>query len=49
MDDPERLRVFTTLMPFADYVDIELSSTAILKDVVRLAKEDEDEGHRLLS
>jgi 3-dehydroquinate dehydratase-1 len=38
MDDPERLRVFTALMPFADYVDIELSSTAILKDVIRLAK-----------
>jgi 3-dehydroquinate dehydratase-1 len=38
IDDKKRLEIFKTLMPFADYVDIELSSGAILKDVVRSAK-----------
>ena len=38
IDDKKRLEIFKALMPFADYVDIELSSVAILKDVVRSAK-----------
>jgi 3-dehydroquinate dehydratase-1 len=33
----KRLEIFQALMPFADYVDIELSSGTILKDVVRSA------------
>lgn len=36
--DGERLRLFDSLMPFADAVDIELSSGNILKDVINLAK-----------
>ncbi len=35
--DRKRLEIFQALMPFADYVDIELSSGTILKDVVRSA------------
>ncbi len=35
--DKKRLEIFQALMPFADYVDIELSSGTILKDVVRSA------------
>ncbi|MBI5885402.1 MAG: type I 3-dehydroquinate dehydratase [Deltaproteobacteria bacterium] len=38
VDDAERLELFTMLMPFADLVDIELSSGRLLKDVVRLKK-----------
>lgn len=37
MPDKERLGIFKALIPFADMVDIELSSGAILKDVVRSA------------
>ncbi len=33
----KRLEIFQALMPFTDYVDIELSSKTILKDVVRYA------------
>ena len=36
--DADRLEIFKALIPFADYVDIELSSAAILTDVVRSAK-----------
>ena len=36
--DKKRLEIFKALIPFADYVDIELSSRTILKDVVRAAK-----------
>ncbi len=36
--DTERLEIFKSLMEFADYVDIELSSRAILTDVVRAAR-----------
>lgn len=36
--DARRLEIFTALMPLIDFVDIELSSVKILKDVVRSAK-----------
>lgn len=36
--DAERLEIFNTLMPFADMVDIELSSGRILKNVLDSAK-----------
>jgi len=36
--DPERLEIFNALMPFADMVDIELSSGRILKNVIDSAK-----------
>lgn len=36
--DKKRLEIFNTLIPFADIVDIELSSSGILKSVVNLAK-----------
>lgn len=38
LTDGERLALFTTLMPFADLVDIELSSGRLLKDVLDLKK-----------
>lgn len=38
MKDGARLAVFKALMPFVDAIDIELGSTAILADVVWLAK-----------
>lgn len=38
LTDGERLALFTTLMPFADLVDIELSSGRLLKDVLNLKK-----------
>lgn len=38
MTEAERLTLFTALMPFADLVDIELSSSRLLKDVVNLSK-----------
>lgn len=38
MGDRERATLYTALMPMADAVDIELGSSAILKDVVKSAK-----------
>lgn len=35
--DKKRLELFTALMPFADYVDIEASSSGILKNVLKSA------------
>ncbi|OGQ53125.1 MAG: type I 3-dehydroquinate dehydratase [Deltaproteobacteria bacterium RIFCSPLOWO2_02_FULL_53_8] len=45
LTDGERLALFTTLMPFADLVDIELSSHRLLKDVLKSAKKS---GTRLI-
>lgn len=38
MTEKERLALFTALIPWADYVDIEISSSGIFKDVVKSAK-----------
>ncbi len=36
--DSKRLEIFSALTPFVDAVDVELSSRAILKDVIKVAK-----------
>ncbi|HBG46284.1 MAG TPA: type I 3-dehydroquinate dehydratase [Deltaproteobacteria bacterium] len=40
LDDDTRISLFNTLIPFAEYVDIEISSSGILKNVVKSAKKD---------
>ena len=39
LTDARRLEIFKALMPYADIVDVELSSSAIIKEVVRSAAE----------
>ncbi len=39
MDDTQRLSLYRELIPLVDGVDVELSATSIVKDVVRLARD----------